>query len=137
MLEDVPGEGLVLGLTGQFWRLLGGERDPARPRTADEFLAYERGDTCKAVIDFRVAPGSRLLDVGAGTGKLTALLAAGGTDLVALEPVDAMRSQLAAVVPAAAVVAGTAEAVPLAGASVDGVVAAQAFHWFDGPRALA
>ena len=58
VLEDVPGEGLVLGLTGQFWRLLGGERDPARPRTADEFLAYVRPDACKAVIDFRVAPGS-------------------------------------------------------------------------------
>jgi hypothetical protein len=58
VLEDAPGEGLVLGLTGQFWKLLGGERDPARPRTAEEFLAYERADTCKAVIDFRVAPGS-------------------------------------------------------------------------------
>jgi hypothetical protein len=58
VLEDVAGEGLVLGLTGQFWKPLGGERDPARPRTAEEFLAYERGDTCKAVIDFRVAPGA-------------------------------------------------------------------------------
>jgi hypothetical protein len=58
VLDDVPGEGLVLGLTGQFWKLLGGERDPARPRTAEEFLAYWRGDTCKAVIDFRVGPGS-------------------------------------------------------------------------------
>jgi hypothetical protein len=58
VLDDVPGEGLVLGLTGQFWKVLGGERDPGRPRTAEEFLAYARGDTCKAVIDFRVAPGS-------------------------------------------------------------------------------
>lgn len=58
VLEDVPEEGIVLGLTGQFWRVLGGPRDPARPRTAEEFLAYDRQDTCKAVIDFRVAPGS-------------------------------------------------------------------------------
>jgi hypothetical protein len=58
VLDDVPEEGLVLGLTGQFWKLLGGERDPERPRTAEEFLAYARPDTCMAVIDFRVAPGS-------------------------------------------------------------------------------
>lgn len=56
VLDDVPGEGIVLGLTGQFWKVLGGERDPARPRTAEEFLAYARPDTCKAVVDFRVSP---------------------------------------------------------------------------------
>jgi hypothetical protein len=56
VLDDAPGEGIVLGLTGQFWRVLGGERDPARPRTADEFLAYARPDACKAVVDFRVGP---------------------------------------------------------------------------------
>jgi hypothetical protein len=54
VLEDVPGEGVVLGLTGQFWRILGSERDPARPKTASEFLAFARPDTCKAVIDFRI-----------------------------------------------------------------------------------
>jgi hypothetical protein len=58
VLEDVPGEGIVLGLTGQFWRIRGGERDPARPRTADEFAAYARPDVCKAVIDFRVGASS-------------------------------------------------------------------------------
>ena len=57
VLDDVRGEGIVLGLTGQFWRILGGQRDAARPTTADEFLAYERPDTCKAVIDFRVGSG--------------------------------------------------------------------------------
>jgi hypothetical protein len=56
-LEDVPGEGIVLGLTGQFWRLLG-DRDRDAPRTADEFLAFRRPDRCKAVIDFRVGPSS-------------------------------------------------------------------------------
>jgi hypothetical protein len=58
VLEDVPGEGIVLGLTGQFWRVRGGERDPARPRTAGEFAAYARPDMCKAVIDFRVGASS-------------------------------------------------------------------------------
>ena len=59
VLEDVPREGIVLGLTGQFWRVLGGERDPAAPASAEEFLAYARPDTCKAVVDFRV--GARAL----------------------------------------------------------------------------
>jgi SAM-dependent methyltransferase len=81
--------------------------------------------------------GARILDVGAGTGKLTSLLVPSGAELLALEPVEAMRSRLAAAVPAARVIAGTAEAIPLATGSIDGAVAAQAFHWFDGPRALA
>jgi hypothetical protein len=55
VLDDVPEQGIVLGLTGQFWGLRGGDRD--RPRTADEFAAYDRADTCKAVIDFRIASG--------------------------------------------------------------------------------
>ena len=58
VLQDVPDEGVVLGLTGQLWRVLGGERDPAKPTTAAEFLAYARPDSCKAVIDFRIGPGS-------------------------------------------------------------------------------
>jgi hypothetical protein len=57
VLDDVPGQGIVLGLTGQFWKLRG-DRDPARPGTADEFFQYARADTCKAVIDFRVAASS-------------------------------------------------------------------------------
>jgi hypothetical protein len=55
VLEDVRGEGIVLGLTGQFWKMRAG-RDPDRPRTTDDFLAFSRPDTCKAVIDFRVGP---------------------------------------------------------------------------------
>jgi hypothetical protein len=49
VLEDSPGEGIVLGLTGQFWRLRG---DGLRARTAEEFLAFDRADACKAVLDF-------------------------------------------------------------------------------------
>jgi hypothetical protein len=58
VLEDVPEQGIVLGLTGQLWRVLGGGRDPREPATAAEFLAYARPDTCKVVVDFRVGPMS-------------------------------------------------------------------------------
>ena len=55
LLEDAPGTGVVLGLTGQFWRLRGG--DPAaRCRTPAEFEAFAREDACKAIIDFRIDP---------------------------------------------------------------------------------
>ena len=58
VLEDVPEEGIVLGLTGQLWRLLGGQRDTDQPTTREEFLAYDRPDACKAVVDFRVGERS-------------------------------------------------------------------------------
>jgi SAM-dependent methyltransferase len=74
----------------------------------------------------------RVADVGAGTGKLTEVLVALGCDVVAVEPDDAMR---AGVVGAEAR-AGTAEELPLPDASLDAVVAGQAFHWFDAPRFL-
>jgi len=53
LLEDVPEEGLVLGLTGQFWRLRGAPIDN-RPQTAEEFAAYDRPDVAKAVMDVRI-----------------------------------------------------------------------------------
>ncbi len=56
VLDDVPGEGMILGVTGQFWRLRGGGDNG--PRSAGAFLEYARPDTCKAVIDFRIGPGS-------------------------------------------------------------------------------
>jgi hypothetical protein len=58
VLDDVSGEGVVLGLAGQFWRLRGG--DGPVPRTAAEFAEYDRADACKAVTDFRVGAGGRL-----------------------------------------------------------------------------
>ncbi|WP_189925649.1 class I SAM-dependent methyltransferase [Kitasatospora xanthocidica] len=73
----------------------------------------------------------RVLDLGAGTGKLTRLLVDAGLDVVAVEPDGGMRAQLAAAVPKAAVRAGSAERVPLPDGSVDAVVVAQAWHWFD------
>ncbi|MCW2616663.1 MAG: class SAM-dependent methyltransferase [Frankiales bacterium] len=76
----------------------------------------------------------RVLDLGAGTGKLTAVLLDLGLDVVAVEPSEQMR----AYVPARAqALAGTAEQVPLPDASVDAVLVGQAFHWFDRGPALA
>lgn len=78
-----------------------------------------------------LGPDSRIADVAAGTGKLTRELSAGGAGAVfAIEPMAGMRTQLARNVPGATVLAGTAERLPLATGSVDGVTVAQAFHWF-------
>jgi SAM-dependent methyltransferase len=95
-----------------------------------------------AVVDllsatFRVGPESTVLDLAAGTGKLTRLLVPLAGRVVAVEPVAGMRAELAKAVPRAEVLDGTAEAIPLGDRSVDVVTVAQAFHWFDPDRALA
>lgn len=77
-----------------------------------------------------------VLDLGAGTGKLTRQLVEAGFHVVAVEPSAEMLEQLRAVVPEAESHVGTAEAIPLPDDHVDAVVAAQAFHWFDAPVAL-
>jgi SAM-dependent methyltransferase len=78
-----------------------------------------------------------VLDLAAGTGKLTRLLVPTGAEVVAVEPVAAMRAQLRARLPDVQALDGTAEALPLADGSVDAVTVAQAFHWFDPAAALA
>jgi ubiquinone/menaquinone biosynthesis C-methylase UbiE len=83
-----------------------------------------------------IGPGRRVLDLGAGTGKLTRQLVALGADVVAVEPGDAMRAQLERVVPGAEALAGSAEEIPLPDASVDAVTAGQAAHWFRHDEAL-
>lgn len=83
-----------------------------------------------------IGPGSRVLDLAAGTGKLTRELLACGAHVVAVEPVVGMRDQLAATVPGIAVLDGTAERLPLGDGSIDAVTVGQAFHWFDGSAAL-
>lgn len=80
---------------------------------------------------------ARVCDLAAGTGKLTRRLVELGADVVAVEPVPGMRSELAAAVPGATILDGTAEGIPLPDASVDAVTVAQAFHWFNAPAALA
>jgi SAM-dependent methyltransferase len=101
---------------------------------------YERGRPgwpTAALEAAGVPPDARVLDLGAGTGKLTALLCDRFADVVAVEPAHAMREVLGRRVPRAHVLAGTAHEVPLAEASLDAVFAAQAFHWFDDERGLA
>jgi ubiquinone/menaquinone biosynthesis C-methylase UbiE len=82
-------------------------------------------------------PGDPVVDLAAGTGKLTRLLVERGFDVVAVEPVAGMRAVLAKRVPEARAVEGTAEAIPLPDASARAVTVAQAFHWFDPDRAPA
>ena len=77
-----------------------------------------------------------VLDLGAGTGKLTAALLAAGHSVTALEPLPEMRAILTATLPAATAIDGRAEDLPLADRSVDAVVAGSAFHWFDREPAL-
>jgi SAM-dependent methyltransferase len=84
-----------------------------------------------------IGPQRTVLDLAAGTGKLTRLLTATGADVIAVEPVEGMRAQLKAVCPDVEALDGTAEAIPVADASVDAVTVAQALHWFDPEPALA
>lgn len=116
-------------------------------RTASEGFAAGAGPYARArpaypsaAVDLlmnRLPVRARVLDVGAGTGKLTAMLVASAGEVIALEPVAEMRARLAADLPTVRVAAGAAEATPFADAAFDAVFAAQAFHWFDGARSLA
>lgn len=105
--------------------------------------AYERSrpdypaDAVAAIVErLDLRPGRVVLELGAGTGKLTRLLVPSGARILALEPVVAMRAKLEAAAPSVELIDGAAESIPLPAASVDAVVVAQAFHWFDAIRAL-
>lgn len=115
--------------------------EQARPSYPAEALAHVVGHG-------GIGPGRRVLDLAAGTGKLTRLLVPTGAEVVAVEPVAEMRAHLGSISPVPAhgrpsidppvdIRDGTAEAIPLADGSVDAVTVAQAFHWFDPPTALA
>ena len=84
-----------------------------------------------------IGPERDVLDLAAGTGKLTRQLVPFGARIVAVEPIDAMRSELERAVPGVEALAGTAEAIPLPDRSVDAVTCAQAFHWFRAEEAVA
>ncbi len=77
--------------------------------------------------------GPQIIDLAAGTGKFTRMLAARGYDVLAVEPVAEMRALIGEGITA---IAGTAEQIPVPDACADAVTVAQAFHWFDGERAL-
>jgi len=83
------------------------------------------------------APGRRVLDLAAGTGKLTRAVVAAGAEVTAVEPLEPMLEQLRAAVPEAEAREGSAERIPVADRSVDLVTVGQAFHWFDQEAALA
>jgi SAM-dependent methyltransferase len=115
---------------------------------AEHFAAvaeeYERGrpDYPPAVVgalaaELRLGAGSRVLDLAAGTGKLTRALLASGLDVVAVEPQATLREPLAASVGEERVREGLAEAIPLPDASIAAVTVADAIHWFDHAAALA
>ena len=98
---------------------------------------YERARPSYPVeaVRWALPPGAqRVLDLGAGTGKLTAVLLGLGLDVVAVEPSAPMRAHVPG---QAEVLAGTAEQVPLPDADVDAVLVGQAFHWFEPTAALA
>jgi SAM-dependent methyltransferase len=106
--------------------------------------AYERGRAGypQAAVDAILAvtgaaPERTLLELGAGTGKLTRALTDSGARVIALEPVAGMRELLAQTAPAAEPLDAVAEQIPLADGSVDAVIVAQAFHWFEPVAATA
>jgi SAM-dependent methyltransferase len=99
----------------------------ARPEYPQEAIAWVAGE-----LDLR--QGRTVVDLAAGTGKLSRPLAALGCEVIAIEPVAEMR---AAIGPGIRAIDGTAEHMPLPDDTADVVTVGQAFHWFDGPRALA
>lgn len=100
---------------------------------------YERGRPPYplAAIDWLLPPGAgTVLDLGAGTGKLTRELLSVGLDVTAVEPSDGMLTELRRVLPGVRALTGRAEDIPLPDAGVDAVLVAQAWHWFDTTRAV-
>jgi SAM-dependent methyltransferase len=101
---------------------------------------YERGRPGwpRAVLDLPALASARtVVELGAGTGKLTRLLAEAFDDVTAVEPDDGMRRVLAGACPGVRLLDGSAEAIPLPSASADAVFAAESFHNFDAARAVA
>jgi SAM-dependent methyltransferase len=92
---------------------------------------YDRGRPGWPVEVLDGVEAETVLDLGAGTGKLTRLLVSRYAHVIAVEPLAGMRVILERNVPEADVLAGSAERIPLDDASVDAVFVAEAFHWFD------
>jgi SAM-dependent methyltransferase len=84
----------------------------------------------------RIESSSTVIDLAAGTGKLTRALLPTGARVIAVEPVAGMRDTLRSVLPSAEVLDGTAEQLPVPDGFADAVTVGQAFHWFRGDEAL-
>ena len=108
---------------------------------ADEYERHRAGWPADAVERGLEGVGagaeSAVVDLAAGTGKLTRELVTRVARVIAVEPSADMRAQLVAAVPAAEALDGTAESIPLADASVDAVLVGEAFHWFATRAAVA
>jgi len=108
----------------------------------DAAAAYARArpgypsDAVGFLVAGAAGPATRVLDLGAGTGKATAALVERGLDVVAVEPSTRMLARLRAALPGVQAREGTAEATGLPAGSVDAVVVAQAWHWVDPVRAV-
>jgi SAM-dependent methyltransferase len=98
---------------------------------------YPEAAIARLADELDLGPERVVVDLAAGTGKLTRALLGLGADLVAVEPVAGMREQLTQAVPGVDVLDGTAERMPLGDRAVNAVLVAQAFHWFDVPAAAA
>lgn len=114
----------------------------ARPGYADAVIEHALGGSTSA--DSAAAgsatagppvASSRILDLGAGTGKLTAALIGRAAEIVAVEPDAQMLAELRRLVPRATALTGSAERIPLPDQSVDAILVGQAFHWFHRPDA--
>ncbi len=106
-------------------------------RVAAEYERGRPGYPPEAIEWLLGARPLEVLDLGAGTGKLTQALLDAGHRVTAVEPLDEMRAILGSQLPAARAFAGSAERLPLADASMDAVAVGSAFHWFDESAALA
>lgn len=113
--------------------------DPTGRRFGEAAEAYERGrpEYPDPIVDWLLADGPHcVVDLGAGTGKLTRALVERVPTVVAVEPDPQMRAAFAERLPDTAVLAGVAEELPLPDGFADTVVVGQAWHWVDPPRAL-
>lgn len=106
------------------------EYELGRPEWPEELID-------RVVHEFELTADATVLDLGAGTGKLTRDLAPRFERVIAVEPDDAMRAVLQEVVPAAEALAGRGEAIPLPDDSVDAVFTAEAFHWYASDESVA
>jgi len=108
--------------------------DPGAEAYEQNRPSYPSGAVAWLVDRLGIRTSSTVVDLAAGTGKLTRLLPG---RVVGVEPIGGMRRQFVAALGGVPLVAGVAEAIPLADSSADAVTVAQAFHWFDTDRALA
>jgi len=117
--------------------------DPRHERSlsfGSQAAAYERGRPSypPEAVDWLLPDGARdVLDLGAGTGKLTSRLVERGLDVVAVDPITELLDVLRTTLPDTPGLLGTAEHIPLPDNSIDAVLVAQAWHWFDPDRAAA